>query len=407
MADKEPASKKQNIEISGRKLETKNKKCLTPSRIPRSAVKTNNALPTPTPRILKSGLPPNQTYSVKKVAKRKKIPRRPVDYTWNRGGRLKEIRIRTQARKFLNLWKRKTFGRVTLTTADAFYRKSILKRCFIFWREDWWVNCGEWKLMVRSEFFHRYQTYSKVWKVWKLFVQRKKEKKAKLKIAFDHFKETTCKKYVQFWKVYIQLRQMKTRMYETSYSIARTTRIRTTWITWCEMVRWKREDARNNEIASWRFNSTIQAKCWRSWKIYHQQQIESKQQQHLASCHLRTNLLHQYFTTWRRYITLRRHKILKSQKAQDLFVYSLKGRILLQWRIRYKQSLDHQARMEKCHELSIRATKQRYFNSWLQYINDIHNQHRNLAIADLYRKNKLKKFVFSSLMSAVERRHHK
>ena len=54
-------------------------------------------------------------------------------YTWNRGGRLKEIRKRKLARKFFLHWKTKVWGGnlmrvVTPEKADEFRKRSLLKK---------------------------------------------------------------------------------------------------------------------------------------------------------------------------------------------------------------------------------------------------------------------------------------
>lgn len=54
-------------------------------------------------------------------------------YTWNRGGRLKEIRKRHLARKFFLHWKTKVWGGtlirvITPEKADEFRKRSLLKK---------------------------------------------------------------------------------------------------------------------------------------------------------------------------------------------------------------------------------------------------------------------------------------
>ena len=79
---------------------------------------------------------------------RKKRRRYDPNYTWNRGGRLKELRIRCLARKFAHLWRSKTWGNDKISPTDASKRidKYYLKKTFGIWTHIWWEKNKEWKL---------------------------------------------------------------------------------------------------------------------------------------------------------------------------------------------------------------------------------------------------------------------
>ncbi|XP_043977144.1 protein SFI1 homolog isoform X4 [Gambusia affinis] len=104
----------------------------------------------------------------------RKVPYR-VGYNWNKGGRLKELRIRHLARKFLKIWMHNTFGRVLPLQASllatfkvlheseeyeimqdmvwyrSHYIRGLLRRAFETWRDDWWKSRREWSLLLRAE----------------------------------------------------------------------------------------------------------------------------------------------------------------------------------------------------------------------------------------------------------------
>ena len=62
-------------------------------------------------------------------ASQRRRPPPPPGYDWHIGGRMKELRTRFLARKFLFLWRRRVFGRMTPSEADEFYRRKIVRRC--------------------------------------------------------------------------------------------------------------------------------------------------------------------------------------------------------------------------------------------------------------------------------------
>ncbi|XP_043977148.1 protein SFI1 homolog isoform X7 [Gambusia affinis] len=84
----------------------------------------------------------------------RKVPYR-VGYNWNKGGRLKELRIRHLARKFLKIWMHNTFGRVLPLQARSHYIRGLLRRAFETWRDDWWKSRREWSLLLRAECHYR------------------------------------------------------------------------------------------------------------------------------------------------------------------------------------------------------------------------------------------------------------
>ncbi|XP_075391169.1 protein SFI1 homolog isoform X3 [Tenrec ecaudatus] len=72
-----------------------------------------------------------------------------------RRGRLKDLRVRCMTRKFLFLWIRKTFGRISPTKARCYYEQRVQRKVFEEWKEEWWISHREWKLCVRADCHYR------------------------------------------------------------------------------------------------------------------------------------------------------------------------------------------------------------------------------------------------------------
>lgn len=117
------------------------------------------------------------------------LARRPYDraYTWNRGGRVKELRIRCLARKFLQLWLLKAFGRVRLPTARAFRRRQLLRSVWRRWFQLYWDERKEWRLRLRAECHDRLRIWQRAFAAWKAFVVKRRVTRAKLDLAVTHF----------------------------------------------------------------------------------------------------------------------------------------------------------------------------------------------------------------------------
>uniref|UniRef100_A0A3P8T2A6 SFI1 centrin binding protein n=1 Tax=Amphiprion percula TaxID=161767 RepID=A0A3P8T2A6_AMPPE len=123
-----------------------------------------------------------ETKRVRKVPTRK-VPYR-VGYSWNKGGRLKELRIRHLARKFLKIWIRNTFGRILPHEAKLYYNSVVLRRAFEGWRDEWWASRREWSLTLRAECHYRsYYLYNWTVNSWRKFISLQREKKAKVQHA--------------------------------------------------------------------------------------------------------------------------------------------------------------------------------------------------------------------------------
>uniref|UniRef100_A0A3Q3E666 Uncharacterized protein n=1 Tax=Labrus bergylta TaxID=56723 RepID=A0A3Q3E666_9LABR len=112
----------------------------------------------------------------------RRVPYR-VGYSWNRGGRLKELRIRHLARKFLKIWIHRTFGRVLPHKAKSHYNSVVLRRAWEGWKDEWWTSRREWSLTMRAECHYRYYLYNLVFHHWRIFVSLQRTEKSKLQNA--------------------------------------------------------------------------------------------------------------------------------------------------------------------------------------------------------------------------------
>jgi len=117
----------------------------------------------------------------------------PVQYHasrgWTQRNRLRELRIRCVARKFLYLWIRMTFGRVFPSKARFYYEQRILRKVFEEWKEEWWVFQREWKLCVRADCHYRYYLYNLMFQTWRTYVHQQQEMRTKYIRAENHVKK--------------------------------------------------------------------------------------------------------------------------------------------------------------------------------------------------------------------------
>ncbi|XP_051888448.1 protein SFI1 homolog [Pristis pectinata] len=167
--------------------------------------------------------------------KRSLIPYR-VNYSWNRGGRLKELRIRHLARKFLHLWVHKTFGRVLPSKARSHYCHALLNKTFDEWKEQWWCARIEWKLMVRADCHYRYYMYNQTWRAWQMYVLQHKKKKSKCRIASSHAHLQLLHKVWIRWCLYIKIRKTKHLMQVEAQLFRIKTIVRNVWSIWTKQL---------------------------------------------------------------------------------------------------------------------------------------------------------------------------
>ncbi|CAH2295373.1 Hypothetical predicted protein [Pelobates cultripes] len=295
------------------------------------------------------------------------IPYR-VGYTWNRGGRLKELRIRHLARKFLHLWVRKTFGRVLLSTARLHYSHRLLHSCFVQWKEEWWVLRKEWRLTVRAECHHRYTLYRLYFQAWRSFVLTEHKNKQKKQVAEHYAQKHMLTQTWHRWVIYVKLRRTKQHMLSEALEFRVHGYLRNSWDVW--MVRLQqRELAREMEafgLKHWALN--LQSRALLQWRALYQYMQEENEKEQMAVMHYRRCKLQLTLKAWLLYLQYRRGKREQHKIALDLYHKHLSREYLSAWcgaleRLRSIRTVE-----EHSDALALRCVLRRVFTHWKHYI---------------------------------------
>ncbi|XP_028822808.1 protein SFI1 homolog [Denticeps clupeoides] len=210
-----------------------------------------------------------------------------VGYTWNMGGRLKELRIRHLARKYLRLWMQKTFGRISPSKARTYWRKVLLQRTLEHWKSEWWQARREWSLSIRADCHYRYFLYNMVFQRWCRFVVLQKEEKRKLQIAesFAHRRSLLC--VWVCWEVYVEVGRMKRRMQQTALLCSTRSSMRCVWSRWRLALQKRSKEQNQEDEARQHWAYTLQSRTWMKWRWIYAHAKEQKYKEsrfHLQYC---------------------------------------------------------------------------------------------------------------------------
>ncbi|XP_048111384.1 protein SFI1 homolog isoform X2 [Alosa alosa] len=224
-----------------------------------------------------------------------------VGYSWNRGGRLKELRIRHLARKFFFIWMRKTFGRVSPSKARSHYRRVVLGRALEQWRDVWWYSRKEWSLAIRADCHYRYYLFHKVFPAWRSFTFLQREKKTKWQIATNFAHKHRLRLVWDCWEMYIEKRRMTQQMQQTALQHSNISCVRRMWAAWrCALQRRYSEQQQEEEaLQHWAYS--LQSRVWLQWRERGLQAQVWREQEARARLHACRSLCRKAISRWQMY----------------------------------------------------------------------------------------------------------
>ncbi|XP_041836304.1 protein SFI1 homolog [Melanotaenia boesemani] len=298
------------------------------------------------------------TKRVRKIQTRK-IPYR-VGYTWNKGGRLKELRIRQLARKFLKIWMKNTFGRILPHEARFYYNSVVLRRTFEGWRDEWWASRREWSLTVRAECHYRYYLFNWTFQSWRNFISLQSEKRAKMQSALSLADRRLKQLVWDRWRAFIEMRRMQNRTLESVLAQRRVSTIHLAWNLWQTRVQ-QEQHLKQRAL-------NLQRKAWVLWREMHRSACCQKEKESKAAFHFTLKLKRRTFHQWINYVSCRQTKKKTQAVAQRACYLRLMGKCWRRWNISLNHSRSEETLLQAASHLTVRSIQHRVLIRWKAYM---------------------------------------
>ncbi|XP_068568237.1 protein SFI1 homolog isoform X2 [Cebidichthys violaceus] len=303
---------------------------------------------------------------VRKVHTRK-IPYR-VGYSWNKGGRLKELRLRHLARKFLKIWMQNTFGRILPHKAKSHYNTVVLRRAFAGWRDEWWTSRREWSLTMRAECHYRYSLCNLVFHSWRTFMSLQREKKSKVQTAQSFADRHRVRLVWERWEVFTEMRRMKNRKLESTLEQNRLATLHSAWRSWRTRLQQHRDLQALEDRVLKRRALTLQSRTWLQWKEMHTTACCQKEKESKAALHFILRLKRKTLHRWKSYVSSLQTKKKSQAVAQRACDLRLAMTCWSKWSSALHRKRSEEDRLHAAGLLAARITRRRALERWKAYV---------------------------------------
>ncbi|XP_078104755.1 protein SFI1 homolog isoform X1 [Sander vitreus] len=303
---------------------------------------------------------------VRKVHTRK-VPYR-VGYSWNKGGRLKELRRRHLARKFLKIWMHNTFGRILPYKAKSHYNSVLLRRAFEGWRDEWWMSRREWSLTLRAECHYRYYLYNLAFHSWRTFLSLQREKKSKVQNAQSFANRQRMRLVWERWEVFTEMKQMKNRMLESALELNRLATLHSVWSLWQTRLQQHQVLHTLEDQALKQKALSLQSRTWLHWTEMHTAACCQKEKESKAALHFILRLKRKALHHWKSYVSCLQTKKKSQAVVQRTCALHLVMMCWSKWSSALHRKQREEDRLQAAGHLAIKSTQRRALERWRAYV---------------------------------------
>ncbi|KAM9758495.1 uncharacterized protein sfi1 isoform 1-T1 [Menidia menidia] len=322
-------------------------------------------------------MPSNHTRNSSQKQERRlqtrKIPYR-VGYSWNKGGRLKELRIRHLARKFLKIWMNKTFGRILPHEARSHYNNVVLRRTFEGWKDEWWKSRREWSLNMRAECHYRYYLCNRTLHGWRNVISLRKKKRIRMQSAQSIAERHLMRVVWGRWEVFMETRRFQSKVLKSALAQKKIAAMRaalcsrSAWSLWQTRLKKQRELCMLEDQALIHRALHLQRKAWLLWKEMHTGACYQKEKETKAVLHWIITIKKRSFSQWKIYTSCHRAKKEATALAQHSYCLHLLWKCWSKWSNALDNRRKEETRLQAASHLAAVNMQRKALLCWRTYV---------------------------------------
>ncbi|CAH3176689.1 unnamed protein product, partial [Porites evermanni] len=316
-----------------------------------------------------------------------------------------ENRKRFLANKYSSTWRKKTYGRVSPSTARIHYEKKLKQKTLEVWQDIWWSGRKGWKLNVRADYHNRYRLWQKAWKAWREYISSCRAKKARHEIAHHQAHHALLAKCLSSWREYTGIRRRKQRQTDKALNFAEKQVKRRAWEHWLAQLTFQ-QHLKSMDLEALEFwADNLMNKTFRIWTAAYFVKTEEREKTDLASKFYNRTLLIRVWRGLKNFRSIRKLKQLRCGAANRHFSFTLLKKSFHIWVTRWQRKLELAQFDDLISFKGNVAIARRAFIHWRHYV-DLRNQEcEKKEKADHYYTQHLLKTCFNALhLQAVQRR---